>query len=244
MTEKIEILNTEFDNVTEDEAVASCREALISKQKHFVVTANPEIVMYAQANQDYKGIVNSADLVVADGIGVVIGSKILKRPLKERVAGFDLMKRLLKEAAQNDWNVFLLGAKESTVTKASENIKDTYPSINIVGTHDGFFDLKDREVLNKVISSKADLVFVAMGYPRQEEWIRQYFEHVNHGLAMGVGGSFDVWADEVKRAPLWVQKINLEWFYRLVSDPKRIGRMRVLPEFLIEVFKEKRKEAE
>lgn len=244
MTKKIDILNTFFDNVTENEAVSLSKDALTNRQKHFIVTANPEIVMYAQANPDYKDIVNQADLVVADGIGVVIGSKILKRPLEERVAGFDLMKRLLKEAAQNDWNVFLLGAKESTVTKASDRIKETYPSINIVGTHDGYFDLEDRTVLDKVINSKADMVFVAMGYPRQEEWIRHYFKQVDYGLAMGVGGSFDVWADEVKRAPLWIQKINLEWFYRLVSDPKRIGRMRVLPEFLIEVLKEKWKEAE
>jgi len=240
MTNKIDILGVQFDNVTEDEAVELAIEKLNASNKMFIVTANPEIVMYANKNQAYKDKINSSDLTVADGIGVVIGSKIFDTPLKERVAGFDLMTRLLDESSKRKLRVFFLGAKKQTLKKAVANIKHAYSGIEVAGMQDGYVDINDKRMLTEVVEAKPDVIFVAMGFPKQEEWITDYLSVASHGLAMGVGGSFDVWADEVKRAPKWIQTINLEWFYRLIKDPKRIGRMMDLPRFIMAVKKEKR----
>lgn len=209
------------------------------QRKTFVVTGNPELVMYANKDPNYLNTLNRADYIVPDGIGIVKASRILKRPLKERVAGFDLMGELLKLAEQEKYKVYLLGAKHTTLEKAYINIKNAHPNLNIVGRHHGYFDLSDESVVQDVIQSDADLIFVALGFPRQEYWIEKYISRFNKGLFMGVGGSFDVWSGEVKRAPQsWIDR-DLEWLYRLIQQPFRIKRMLVLPKFFIGIFLER-----
>lgn len=209
-------------------------------KKTFVVTANPELVMYANRDRDYLHVLRQADFVTPDGIGVVIASKILRKPLKERVAGYDLMNELLRRAERENRSVYLLGAKGTTLEKAYRNIKKQYPDLKIVGRHHGYFDIEDETVADEIARLQPDFVFAALGFPKQEFWISRYIGKFEKGLFMGVGGSFDVWAGEVKRAPdVWI-KLHLEWLYRLIKQPSRWKRMLVLPQFLVKVLAERK----
>lgn len=237
----VNILGVQFNNLKQSDALKIIIEKIKKNERVFVTTANPEIVMYANRNVDYKRLINTSDLIVADGIGIIYGSKILRQPLLERIAGYDLLIELLKQSSEHNLRVYLLGAKEEIVNKAKENIIYDYPNINIVGTHNGFFDIEDMSIMEKVENAKPQIIFVAMGFPKQEQWISKYFKRGNTGLGMGVGGSFDVLSGETKRAPKWVQKVHLEWLYRLINDPKRAVRMLDLPKFIIEVIKQRRK---
>jgi len=209
------------------------------EKKTFVVTGNPEIVVLANEDPQYMEAIKKADFIVPDGIGIIKASHILKRPLKERVAGFDLMRELLKLAEKEQYTVYLLGAKDETLNKAVRNIKHAFPQIQIVGWHHGYFDLSDESIVHQVLQSDADLIFVGTGFPKQEFWIEQHLGKFRKGFFMGVGGSFDVWAGDVKRAPqFWIDH-NLEWLYRLIQQPSRIKRMFALPKFLFWILREK-----
>lgn len=237
----VNILGVQFNNLKKSNALEIIVKKIKKNEQVFVITANPEIVMYANRNADYKRLINTSDLIVADGIGVIYGSKILRQPLLERIAGYDLLIELLKQSSEHNLRVYLLGAKEEIVNKAKANIMHDYPNINIVGTHNGFFDIENMSIMEEVENAKPQIIFVAMGFPKQEQWISKYFERGNTGLGMGVGGSFDVLSGETKRAPKWVQKVHLEWLYRLINDPKRAVRMLDLPKFIIEVIKQRGK---
>ncbi|MGG5255338.1 WecB/TagA/CpsF family glycosyltransferase [Neobacillus sp. SM06] len=236
---KVKILNVNFDNLKRKEILNSLEKKIITGKKTFVVTANPEIVMYAEKDPTYLSIVNNADYVIADGIGVVVGSKLINNPLPERIAGYDLMCDLLAKGNEQGWSAFFLGTKKETIEKAINNIKTNYPQLEIVGWHDGYFNWEKSDIKEEILSKKPDLIFVALGFPKQEKWISQNIQAFDKGFFMGVGGSFDVIAGEVKRAPLIWQKLNLEWLYRLIKQPSRWKRMLVLPLFLIEVLKTK-----
>lgn len=239
MDKKVNILGVEFHNTTKEEMTSVLTRRIEANEKIFVVTANPEIVMYANEHHDYMQALRTADYIVPDGIGIIIGAKLLKQPLQERVAGFDLMKDLLHVANEKALHVFFLGAKEDVIEKAVKNISKAFPNIHIGGYHHGYFDLNDETVRNMVAAANPDLVFVALGYPRQEAWIHKHFPTFEKGTFMGVGGSFDVWAGEVKRAPIFWRKLNLEWLYRLIKQPSRWKRMLFLPRFILKVMKKR-----
>ncbi|WP_414838636.1 WecB/TagA/CpsF family glycosyltransferase [Carnobacterium sp. TMP28] len=236
---KINILNVLFDNLKQKEMVALLMKRVNNKQKTFIVTANPEIVMYANHHQSYRQLLKQATVITADGIGIIKGSKILGTPIVERVTGYDLMLDLFKEANRLNKRVYLLGARQEVIALAEQKLKQDYPGIVLVGVHNGYFDLADEEVLHDVLDSKADMVFVGLGFPRQEKWILQYLEKADSGLVMGIGGAFDAYTGVVKRAPALFIKMNLEWFYRLIKQPSRFRRMLVLPKFLVAVYQEK-----
>lgn len=235
----VKIKNVSFHNYSMEQFIEIFNTRIKEKRKTFVVTANPEIVMYANKDPNYMETLLKADYIIPDGFGIIIASRILNQPLKERVAGFDLMCELLSLSEKNNYKVFLLGAKEKTLDKAYMNIKKAYPKLNIVGRHHGYFDLSDERVVSEVLNVDPDLIFVATGFPRQEYWIEKYIDRFHKGFFMGVGGSFDVWSGEVKRAPQsWINR-NLEWLYRLIQQPYRIKRMLVLPKFLLEIIFER-----
>ncbi|MED3564458.1 WecB/TagA/CpsF family glycosyltransferase, partial [Bacillus xiapuensis] len=213
---------------------------IIKGVKAFVVTANPEIVMYAREDRDYHKIVQEADYVVPDGAGIILAAKILNTPLQERVTGYDLTVRLLELSNQNAWRVYLLGGKEETNQKAVANICKQYPNLVMAGSHNGYFKGEENRIADEIKAANADIVFVAIGFPRQEKWISAHYSSFSKGIFMGVGGSIDVLAGEVNRAPEVWQKLNLEWFYRLVKQPSRWRRMLALPRFLREILKTKR----
>ncbi|ADO78036.1 WecB/TagA/CpsF family glycosyltransferase [Halanaerobium praevalens] len=239
MRKLINILGVNIDQFKMREAVARVKN-LINTQSHsaLVVTPNSEILALASENENLARILNSADLATADGIGVVLASKIMGEPLAERVAGFDLISNLFKEFAASDLNFYFLGSKPGIVEKAIANLKNDYPQINIVGAHHGYLDqASQKKVFREINESKVDLLLVGMGFPLQEKFLDQNLAQLDVGVAITVGGSFDVLAGEVNRAPLWVQRIGLEWLYRLLQEPSRFKRILLLPKFLYLVIK-------
>lgn len=221
-----------FDNVTLSEAVGQAAALLDDpKGKGYVVTPNSEIVYLCRKDSGLSHVLNGAALVLPDGVGVIHASKILKRPLKGKVAGIDFASALMEELARRGDGLFLLGAKPGIAEKAARRLTQRYPNLKIRGTHDGYFK-EDGSVIDEINRSGASVLFVCLGAPRQEYWMRDHLDQLNVRLSVGLGGSLDVFAGQVKRAPdLWV-KLGLEWLYRLICEPWRFGRMCRLPLFL------------
>ena len=229
---RVEILGVGFDNVTMDQAVAEGVRLADTEGAHYVVTPNPEIVEACREDQEALEAVNGADLVLADGIGVVYGAKILGTPLKERVPGIEFAQHLMGRMAQNGKSLFLLGAKPGVAEKAAERLQGQYPGLRVAGVHDGYFQ-EDGPVLETIRASGADVVFVCLGAPKQEKWMRRNGEATGAHLLVGLGGCLDVFSGEVRRAPEAFQKMGLEWLYRLAKNPSRVGRMMKLPLVLV-----------
>lgn len=228
--------------------VDSTKEAFLKRQvipkidandKCFIVTANPEIVMETVENPAYKKVVQAADYVVPDGIGVVIASRMYGKPLTERIAGVELMEDLLEYANEKGLSCYFLGGKAETNQLAVENITRKYPQLVVAGSHHGYFDLDDENVTAEVVSSEPDIVFAALGFPKQEFWIGENINSFSKGVFIGVGGSIDIFAGTVNRAPDFWIKLNLEWFYRLLKQPLRWKRMLKVFEFLFYAVRRK-----
>jgi len=237
---RIDVLGVGFDNLTMEEAVNRGMELLHSEGAHYVVTPNPEIVEVCRENPEAKEAVNGADLVLPDGIGVIKGAAILGTPLKERTPGVEFAAHIMERMAQEGLSLFLLGAKPGVAELAAANLTEKYPGLKIAGTHDGYFK-EDAPVIDTIKTSGADCVFVCLGAPKQEFWMRKNGLATGAHLLCGLGGSLDVFAGVVERAPKFWCDHGLEWFYRLCKEPKRIGRMMKLPLFLIHVKQEKKK---
>ncbi|KMY51921.1 WecB/TagA/CpsF family glycosyltransferase [Peribacillus loiseleuriae] len=209
------------------------------QEKAFVITANPEIVMKAQEDSSFMDIIQKATYITADGIGIVKAAQLLNTPLPGRVTGYDTMVELLKLSNDKQYKIFLLGAQPETLEKAKVNIERDYPHVHITGTQDGYFDWEKNDISDRIMALEPDLIFVALGVPRQEKWISENLHRFNKGVFIGVGGSFDVIAGTVNRAPEIWQKLNLEWFYRLLKQPSRWKRMLVLPQFALKMIGQK-----
>lgn len=238
--EIVEILDIPFCDITFDTFTNELEKYMIEQRKAFVVTANPEIVMYARNNSDYKQIILQADFIVPDGIGIIKASHTVGTPLKERVTGYDTTIRLLEKMNEEKLSLYVLGGKDETLKKAIANIANTYPSIQVVGSHHGYFDWKDTAIVEEIQVKKPDLILVALGFPRQEKWIYEHVNQFEKGVFIGVGGTIDVLAGEVERAPQFWQNIHLEWFYRLLKQPSRWKRMLAIPRFILEIKKQNR----
>ena len=237
---RVDVLGVGFDNITMDQAVAEGVRLMSTEGAHYAATPNPEIVEVCRADEDARAAVNGADLVLADGIGVIYGAKILGTPLKGRVTGIGFAQGLMARMAENGKSLFLLGAKPGVAEKAAGRLQEQYPGLRIAGTHDGYFQ-EDGPVIEAIRKSGADVVFVCLGAPKQEKWMRKNGAATGAHLLVGLGGCLDVFSGEVKRAPAVFQKLGLEWLHRLVKNPSRIGRMMKLPLFLVHVEKEKRR---
>jgi N-acetylglucosaminyldiphosphoundecaprenol N-acetyl-beta-D-mannosaminyltransferase len=234
----VQILDIPFINKTKNDVVNDIlHQYLKEEKKGFIVTANPEIVMHAQQDRDYFYTLSKADLIVPDGIGVVIASNLKKNPLQERVPGFELMEDLLTLGNLYQLSVYIVGTKNEILEQAVKNIRLKYPDLKMAGYHHGYFDDKDDTVIEEIQAVKPDLVLVALGCPRQENWIKRNIPKVDKGVFIGVGGSIDILAGHLKRAPIFWQRVHLEWFYRLLQQPSRWKRMLVIPRFLIRVLK-------
>jgi len=237
MDNRAMILGVPIDKVTLDSAMDRIIDFFSKEGCAMVCTPNTEIVMAATRDKELLKVLSSSQLCVPDGIGLVYASKIHKLGLRERVAGVDLMKRLLNYAHDQGLSIYILGGKKDVARLACENIKKEFPSIEISGFHDGYFEKKDEESIIKQINEKSpDILFVALGAPRQEKWIYNHKAVLKTKIAMGVGGSVDIWAGTAKRAPVVFQRLGLEWFYRLLKEPWRYKRMLVLPKFMIRIL--------
>ena len=229
---KREILGLRFDDLTREEAAQRGAELLGEDKFHYVVTPNPEFILAAEKDPEFQRVINEADLVLADGIGVVYAAKIMGTPLKGRVPGVEFAEDMLACLNERKGRLFLLGAKPGVAEAAGEKILERYPDIVLCGTQDGYFK-DEQSVLLKVAAAQPDLLFVCLGAPKQEKWMARWGKHTGARLAIGLGGCLDVFAGNVKRAPEAWQKAGMEWAYRLVTQPQRAGRMAKLPLVLV-----------
>ncbi|KON66944.1 acetylglucosaminyldiphospho-UDP acetyl-beta-D-mannosaminyltransferase [Peribacillus butanolivorans] len=243
MTEKyVEILSIPFIDSTMDEFINQMiYPRLMNQEKTFVVTANPEIVEYANEHQDYKDIITSADYITPDGVGIIMASKWLNQPLQERITGFDLMNELFRIADEQALKVYLLGAEEAVIETAALKVQEKYPGIELVGYNHGYIDIKDECLAKSIAELEPDIILTALGFPRQEKWVSMHYPLFKKGFFMGVGGSFDVLAGKVNRAPDIWQRVRLEWLYRLIQQPSRWKRMLVLPKFVLKVRRKRKR---
>lgn len=232
---RIDVLDTKFDNLTMDEALDRACELMEERRGAYVVTPNPEIVLLCRENGEMARAAEDASLVIADGIGVIYGAKILGTPLKAKLPGIDFAAGLMERMAAKGQSVFLFGAKPGVAEKAAENIEKRFRGIKIAGTNNGYFT-DDGPIVEKINAARPDLVLVCLGAPKQEVWMRSHAGDLDAGLMIGAGGSMDVFAGTVSRAPEFWQKAGLEWLYRLIKEPRRIGRMMKLPKFLLLVM--------
>jgi len=238
---KVEILGVGVNSVTMQEAV-ECVENLIElRQPSIVATANAEMLLRATHDEELKKILNSAELVVPDGAGTVWAAHHLGKEMPERVAGFDLVQELLKIAPSKSQKIFLFGAAPGVAEKAKSKAEELYSGINIVGVRDGFFSAEDEPaILEQIKKTQPDILLAALGVPKQEKWLAKYKDILNVPVSIGVGGTFDVMAGVVKRAPLWMQKAKLEWLFRALLQPSRAGRLVALPKFVLKVHASKK----
>lgn len=237
---RIDVLGVGFDNLTMTEAVAEGLRLLQEPGAHYVVTPNPEIVEVCRENPAAMEAVNGASLVLADGVGITKGAAMLGTPLKERLPGIEFAGHFMEKLAEGGKSLFLLGAKPGVAAEAGNRLAAKYPGLKIAGTHDGYFK-EDAPVAEEIRQSGADCVFVCLGAPKQEFWMAKNGEATGAHVLCGLGGSLDVFAGQVARAPAFWSKHGLEWFYRLCKDPRRIGRMMKLPLFLVHIRQEKRR---
>lgn len=240
--DKIEVLGVKFDNVDMSEAVDRCKNFIKGDKGNLVVTPNPEIVMRAKDDEEFKKIINEAELVIPDGIGIIKAGNILGTPLKERVAGYDLICNLLEEGKDGSISFYFWGSKPGYAEEAKQKMEEKYPNIKILGSHTGYFkDEEEASIIEEIRNLKPDVLLVGTGAPKQEKIINKYKNEGFFKIGIGCGGSIDVLAGEVKRAPKIFIKMHLEWFYRLLKQPSRWKRMLVLPQFMKEVKKSKKK---
>ncbi len=237
---RVDVLGVGFDNMTMEEAVAHGFQLLHQEGAHYVVTPNPEIVEVCRENAAAKAAVNGADLVLPDGIGVVKGAAMLGTPLKTKVPGIEFAGHLMEKMADEGMSLYLLGAKPGVAETAAKKLSEKCSGLRIAGFHDGYFQ-EDGPIVADIRQSGADCVFVCLGAPKQELWMVKNGPATGARLLCGLGGSLDVFAGVVERAPKFWCDHGLEWFYRLCKEPRRIGRMMKLPLFLVHVKQEKKR---
>lgn len=242
MKDKVNILGVYVDMVNIKQAADRIMQFFNEDKLHKVYTPNSEIIMAAYKDDAFKNLLNDADLLTADGIGVVYASKILKKPINERAAGFDIACEVLNRIKGTSHSLFMLGGKPGVAEKAKENLLKKYPGLNIAGYRNGYFKPEEeREIVEEINKSGADLLFVCLGAPKQEKWLAKHGSALKARVAMGIGGSLDVFAGTAERAPKFYCDHGLEWFYRLMKEPSRAGRMLALPKFGFTVLLKGRK---
>ena len=239
MENKVRIFGVDIDNLTLDEIAEKTKKLVETSNKtcNLIVAPNVEFIMRAQKDKEFFNVLKAAKLATPDSIGVIIAGKKQKNPFKERIPGQSYFRKVFEVGEKEGWTFYLLGGKGDVPRKAKEHVETIYPNCKIVGYHEGFFEKDSEEsVIEEINSLQPNVLFVAMGAPKQEKWIYEHRNELKVDIAAGQGGTFDYEAGTVKRAPVWMQKCGIEWLWRLAIDPKRIGRMIVLPIFLLKVL--------
>ena len=228
---KTDIMGLQFDNITMEEALDAAKALLQGEHAARVVTPNAEIAYEALHDENMRTLLNSAELMLPDGAGVVLTSKILKTPLKQKVAGVDFADGLLGVLETTGQSLYLLGSKPGIGELAAQKMMQKHPKLRIAGIADGYFQ-DEAPVIDKINASGADVLFVCLGAPKQEQFMARHQKALHVKLMAGLGGTLDSFAGTVKRAPKWMIRLNLEWLYRLIKEPKRFKRMLRLPKYL------------
>ncbi len=235
---RIDILGVPVDMVNRDEAFEIFEEKFAKPGVTMIVTPNSEIVQNASKDEELKQLIGEADLIIPDGIGLVYASRILGCPLKERVTGIDFLESIIEKLAKSGESIYFLGSKPGVADAAAQKMKEKYPGLVVAGTHHGYFGAEDEaDIVSEINKSEADFLCVALGAPKQERFIAQHRDELQMVRgAIGVGGSLDVWAGTLKRAPEFYRKHGLEWLYRFIQQPTRFKRMLALPVFILRVI--------
>ena len=232
-TDRIEILGVPVDMTDKDTAMEKFKKEFSEPGVTMIVTPNSEIVLRASKEPDLKRLIESANIIIPDGIGLVYASKIVGVPLSERVTGIDFLESIIAHLEGSGESVYFFGSKPGVAEAAAENICKKYPKLKVAGTHNGYFKPEEEaEIVREINDSGADFLCVALGAPKQDD----HKSELKVRGAIGVGGSLDVWAGTLKRAPEFYQKHGLEWLYRFIQEPSRIGRMAKLPLFMLKVI--------
>lgn len=244
MRETISILGVKIDNITKEESGNITKKLIEESNKSckIIVAPNTEFVMCAQKDKEFFDILKQAELATPDSIGIIIGAKLQNKKFKERIPGQAYFREVIRKSEIEGWSIYILGGTDEVIEAAVANVKKDFPKANIVGYHEGYF-VKDseEEVINEINALEPNVLFVAMGAPKQEKWIYKNKDKLKVDVATGQGGTLDYEAGRIKRAPKFIQKIGMEWFWRLMIEPSRIVRMRVLPIFLIKILFKKDK---
>lgn len=239
LREVIKILGVEIDNITLEEAGQKTKNLIESSHKtcQLIVAPNVEFIMRAQKDKVFFDILNTAQLATPDSVGIELAAKFQKKPLKQRIPGQAYFRKVLEIGEKEGWTFYFLGGKGKTAEKTKENVKRIYPNVKILGVHEGFFEEhSEQEVIQEINDLQPNVLFVAMGAPRQEKWMAKYKQELKVDVVAGQGGTFDYEAGNLKRAPRWIQKCGIEWFWRLMLEPSRITRMIVLPIYLLKIL--------
>ena len=239
MRERVEVLGVLVDRIDRAEALIKITEFISSGGNKLVVTPNAEMIMQAQQDRRLKRIINQADLALPDGAGVVIASKILGTAIPERVAGVDVVKKLFEIGCQRNYSFYFLGGAPKIAEQAKEQVLSQYCNLEINVHHGYLTRVLEEQVINDIIKKSPDILLVGMGVPLQEKWLAEYLNQFSNLTGIGVGGAFDIIAGVKKRAPHWMQNLNLEWLYRVLQEPERIVRVAQLPKFMQEILKKK-----
>ena len=237
--EKTDILGVSLHPVSMSESLDIIETFIKEKTPHLVVTLGTEMTMMAQKDEELKEVINNTHLVVPDTAGIVWSASVLHSRKLKKVAGIELLQNLAERGSKKGYTFYFLGSQEGVAEKAAENLKTRYPSLNMAGTHHGYFKGKDEEIIEEIKKVKPDILIIAMGVPAQEKWAYKNLEKLDVPVSIGVGGSFDVLSGKLDRAPEWMIKLNIEWLYRLYREPARFMRMMALPHFVILVLKKK-----
>lgn len=239
MRDTVTILGIPIDRVTKKEA-GQITEKLIkesNKTCQMIFAPNTEFIMYAQKDEEYYKLLNKSRLSTPDSIGVIIAGKLQHKPFKERIPGQAYFREIIELSNQKGYSIYLLGGEPDIPEKTKENLEKIYPNVNIVGTHHGYFSKEEeKEIIEEINKLQPNVLFVALGAPKQEKWIEEHKNELKVDVAAGQGGTYDYEAGKIRRAPVWIQKIGMEWLWRLILQPSRIIRMRVLPIFLLKIL--------
>lgn len=239
-TSRRELFGTQAHDVGLEEALQWARNRIAARAPGYVVTLNGSLLVQAARDPALRALVNSAALVTPDGIGVILAARILGVRLSGRLAGIDLALALCASAAAAGHRVFLLGGAPGVAEAAAAALLRQHPALQIVGTHHGFFDPQEEEVVLEMIrQARPEVLLVALGAPRQERWMHLWSASLGVPVSIGVGGSFDVLAGRVPRAPRWMQQVGLEWFYRLLREPRRWSVVRTIPPLFLMAIRER-----
>ena len=240
--QRVRVLGVPIDYVDMSLALKYIGELITNKKKgNYILAVNAEKIMFLQTDSFLKEIFENATLLIPDGVGAALGIRWRYRLPARRVPGCDLMQNICEEAAKKGYKIFIYGSREEENKRAVSKLNILYPGIRIVGRCEGYLpETRMGELLHDINRSQADILFVALGSPKQEKWIKKYLQRLNVKVCQGIGGTLDAITSETKRSPAFFQKLALEWFYRLIIEPKRIRRQAIIPLFLFKVFKEKR----
>jgi len=239
---RIKILEARVNRLEFSDVVGTIERFIEENNPHMVITANSLMVNYMEKDCELKEAFENAHLVVPDSVGIVWASRFLGYGRIERIPGIDLMWKLCEIAAKKGYRIYLLGSREAVVKGAAERLLDRFPSVTIAGTHHGYFSPgEEKNLIANIKRSSPHILFVGLSIPYQEKWISRHMSELNVPVCIGVGGSFDVISGRLKRAPVWMRRAGMEWFYRFLLEPYRLVRIMNLPVFVYKVVRQKMK---